>query len=171
LNALLGDDVWVRDVDDAAEHFDARRSAESRRYRYAIWNSPERSVWERRWSLHVAAELDVDAMDRACRDLTGEHDFAAFRTHRAQDDPGRTTTRRVLSTEWRRGATGTKVTFEVEAEAFLRHMVRAIVGSSILVGQKKLPVTAMGEMLAAGDRAAAGPTAPAHGLTLMEIRY
>jgi len=171
LNALLGDDVWVHDVNEAPEEFDARRSAQSRRYRYSIWNVPERSVWNRRWSLHVESELDVDAMDRACGDLVGKYDFAAFRTHRAQDDPGRATTRRVLSTKWRRAGAGPKVTFEIEAESFLRHMVRAIVGSSILVGQKKLPVSAIGDMLAAGDRGAAGPTAPAHGLTLMEIRY
>jgi len=171
LNALMGDDVWVHDVAEVEDGFDARRSARSRRYQYRIWNAAERSVWQRRWSLHVEAPLDVESMHRTCRALLGRHDFAAFRTHRAQDDPGRATTRRILATDWQRDGDGPTVTFEIEADAFLRHMVRAIVGSSILVGQKKAPEASLAEMLAAGDRAAAGPTAPAHGLTLMEIRY
>ena len=172
LNALLGNDVWVRDVAEAAPTFDARRSACSRRYRYRIRNSPERNVWERRWSVQIDGNLDVDAMNEACQPLIGEHDFAAFRTHRSQDDPERSTVRRVISTEWQRDPNEPAgIRFEIEADAFLRHMVRAIVGSSILVGQGKLPTTAVGEMLTAGVRAAAGPTAPAHGLTLLVIKY
>ena len=171
LNALLGHDVWVRNVDEATEDFDARRSARSRRYRYSIWNSTERNVWECRWMLQVEPKLDVGAMDEACRELVGKHDFAAFRTHRAQEDPHRSTTRRVISTRWAQDGSEPNLTFEIEAEAFLRHMVRGIVGSSILVGRGKAPTTALADMLASADRAAAGPTAPGHGLTLLEIRY
>ncbi len=172
LNALMGDDVWVRDVTPAPLDFDARRSARSRLYRYRIWNSAGRSVWERRWSVQLDGKLDVELMNEACQQLVGEYDFAAFRTHRAQDDPGRSTVRRVIATEWMRDRTQPEeVRFTIEADSFLRHMVRAIVGSSILVGQEKLPAAAIGHMLASGERAAAGPTAPAHGLTLMEIKY
>lgn len=172
LNALLGEDVWVRDVIPAPLDFDARRSARSRRYCYRLWNSPQRSVWERRWSVQLDGKLDVELMNEACQRLVGQHDFAAFRTHRAQDDPGRSTVRRVVATEWMRDRSQPEeVRFTIEADAFLRHMVRTIVGSSILVGQAKLPATAIGHMLASGERASAGPTAPAHGLTLMEIKY
>jgi tRNA pseudouridine38-40 synthase len=170
LNALIGDDIWVREVVEADGEFDARRSAYSRRYRYLVWNSPERSVWERPWTVQVESQLDVAAMNECCQALVGEHDFSAFRTHRAQDDPERSTVRRVLSAAWQKGQ-GNVITFEIEADAFLRHMVRTIVGSSILVGQRKLPPGAIGDMLASGDRAAAGPTAPPQGLTLMEIKY
>ena len=172
LNALMGQDVWVTEVTDAAAEFDARRSARSRRYRYRIWNSADRTVWKRRWSTQVEGRLDVNAMSEACQPLTGKHDFAAFRTHRAQDDPDRSTVRRVISAEWKRNpAESVDIIFEIEAEAFLRHMVRTIVGSSILVGQGKLPKPALADMLSTGDRSAAGPTAPAHGLTLMKIKY
>jgi tRNA pseudouridine38-40 synthase len=172
LNALVGQDVWVRNVVAVDPAFDARRSARSRRYRYRIWNSTERSVWERRWSVQIGGGLDVDAMHEACQLLLGKHDFAAFRTHRAQDDVERSTVRRVIASDWRRDSIEPgEVTFEIEADAFLRHMVRTIVGSSILVGQGKLPVAALSEMLKTGERAAAGPTAPAQGLTLMEIKY
>jgi len=172
LNALMGDDVWVSDVTEADADFDARRSARSRCYRYRVWNAPDRNVWQRRWSTPVEGKLDVDAMHEACQPLVGEHDFAAFRTHRAQDDPRRGSTRRVISASWKRDPVEpANVTFDIEADAFLRHMVRTIVGSSILVGQGRLARTAIAAMLAAQDRAAAGPTAPAQGLTLMEIKY
>lgn len=172
LNALMGDDVSVSNVAEVDANFDARRSARSRRYRYRVWNAPDRSVWQGRWTAHVEGSLDVEAMHEACQPLVGKHDFAAFRTHRAQDDSERGTVRRVLSTSWKRDPVEpANVAFDIEADAFLRHMVRTIVGSSILVGQRRLPRTAIGDMLAAADRAAAGPTAPAQGLTLIEIKY
>jgi tRNA pseudouridine38-40 synthase len=172
LNALTGDDVWVRAVADAPEDFDARRSARSRCYRYRIWNASDPSIWNRRWSTHVDGNLDVEAMDTACQALLGKQDFAAFRTHRSQDQPGRGTVRRVLVARWQRDPSEpADVSFEIEADAFLRHMVRTIVGSSILVGQGKLPRTALADTLAARERTEAGPTAPAHGLTLMGIKY
>ena len=120
----------------------------------------------------MEADLDVERMNEACQPLLGKHDFAAFRTHRSQDDPRRGTVRQVLSIRWQRDPVEpADVMFDIEADAFLRHMVRAIVGSSILVGRGKLAPSAIGDMLSAGERAAAGPTAPAPGLTLMEIKY
>ncbi len=172
INALVDADLYVKDVREAADDFDARRSALSRRYGYAIWNAPERSVWHRRWMGHVAMPLDVERMDAACQALVGRHDFAAFRTHQSQDPPGLSTERRVHAVSWSRDtADGNVVRFEIEADAFLRHMVRTIVGSSILVGEGKLPVTAISAMLDGRQRAAAGPTAPAQGLTLLEVKY
>ncbi len=172
INALVDPDLYVKDVGEAASDFDARRSAVSRRYGYAIWNAPARSVWHRRWMGHVATPLDVERMNTACQVLLGRHDFAAFRTHQSQDPPGLGTERRVHAISWSRDETdGNVVRFEIEADAFLRHMVRTIVGSSILVGEGKLPVTGIGAMLDSRQRAAAGPTAPAHGLTLLEVKY
>lgn len=172
LNALVGPDVLIRQVSEAPLDFDARRSAQSRRYGYAIWNERERSLWERRWTARVKEPLDVEAMHQACEPLVGRHDFAAFRTHRTQDPPQRGTVRRVLAAQWRRDAGNSSIVrFEIEADAFLRHMVRTIVGSAILVGHRKLPASALGAMLTKGERGEAGPTAPALGLTLLEVKY
>jgi tRNA pseudouridine38-40 synthase len=172
LNALIGGDLFVRGVEDADDTFDARRSAQTRRYRYAIWNAPDRNVWRRRWMTHVETLLDAERMNAACQVLAGKHDFAAFRTHKSQDPPGLGTVRRVRSAVWSRSSADPNVVqFEIEADAYLRHMVRTIVGSAILVGSGKLPVDAVGQMLERRDRAAAGPTAPANGLTLLEVTY
>lgn len=126
----------------------------------------------RRWAAHVPEPLDIERMQRACQSLVGRHDFAAFRTHRSQDEPSRGTVRQVFQSEWSRDAAQPElVRYEIEADAFLRHMVRAIVGSAILVGRGKLSDEAIGAMLASRDRAKAGPTAPPHGLTLTGVRY
>ncbi len=172
LNALVGEDLLVKDASDAPEGFDARRSAETRCYGYTIWNGSDRNVWERRWMGHVAAPLDVNAMDEACQSLVGRHDFAAFRTHRSQDDTEKGTVRKVKSARWWRDSAFEPVMrFEIEADAFLRHMVRTIVGTSILIGQGKLPTSEMGASLERKERAGAGPTAPANGLTLLRVTY
>jgi len=172
INAMAGRDLLVREALEAPTGFDARRSARARRYEYLIWNRPDRSVRDWRWSLHLPEPLDLGAMNRACAALVGEHDFAAFRTHAAQDDEARSTIRRVSYCRWidDEPAPGF-VRMEIEADAFLRHMVRAIVGSALLIGQGKLPSEAMAEILEQKDRAAAGPTAPAHGLTLVAVEY
>jgi tRNA pseudouridine38-40 synthase len=171
-NALTGRDLFVREAAEKEVSFEARRDARSRRYEYRIWNEPDADLWERRWTAHVAEPLDLEAMDRACAALLGEHDFGAFYTHKAEDDFPRATTRHVLHAGWRRDeARPTLLRFEIEADGFLRHMVRAIVGSAILVGLGKLPLDAIAAMLEKSERAAAGPTAPAAGLTLLEVLY
>jgi tRNA pseudouridine38-40 synthase len=172
VNALVGQDVLVQDVSDAPDDFDARRSVRSRCYGYAIWNGPERNIFERRWTSHVDEPLDVDAMHEACQALVGRHDFAAFRTHRTQDDPGKGTIRRVHAAAWWRDTMcPTIVRFEIEADAFLRHMVRTIVGTSILVGLGKAPTGRIAATMERGERAGAGRTAPAQGLTLLRVTY
>lgn len=171
-NAVTGRDLWVREALVADEGFDARRDARSRRYEYRIWNAAGPNVWERRWTTHVEGPLDVDAMHRACQSLLGRHDFGAFYTHQAEDDFPRGTMRHVLCATWGRDAAEPRlVRFQIEADAFLRHMVRAIVGSSVLVGLGRLPEPAIAEMLQSRERATAGPTAPAAGLTLLEVTY
>lgn len=172
LNALVGEDLVISDVVEAEPGFDARKDARSREYEYAVWNGPDRSVVHRRWTAHVSDPLDVEAMDLACQVLVGKHDFAAFRTHRSQDDPLASTVRGVTSIRWRRDETEPRlVKLRIEADGFLRHMVRSIVGSAIRVGVGKAPVGWIGEALAQKERAAAGPTAAAAGLTLLEITY
>jgi tRNA pseudouridine38-40 synthase len=159
-------------VAEAPAGFEARRSARKLRYRYLVWNASEPNIWERRYMLHVKRPLNVEAMREACEPLVGRHDFASFRTHRSQDDGEIGTVRRVFSADWRRSGEHPEVVrFDIEADAFLRHMVRVVVGSTLLVGLDKQPVSSVGDALARHDRAAAGPTAPAHGLTLLEVTY
>src|SRR5581483_5056825 len=156
VNALTGDDLLVRVLQDAPEGFDARRSAQTRCYEYAVWNSSEPDIWSRRWMAHVDQPLDVRVMNSACQLLVGRHDFAAFRTHRTQDDPSRGTVRRVHGVSWSRDAAcGSVVRLVIEADAFLRHMVRTIAGTSLLIGLGKLPEDEMATALASGERAAA----------------
>lgn len=170
-NALAPKDLWFREVRDM-DGFDARRDARSRSYEYRIWNAPDANIWERRWSAHVDQPLNVAAMDSACSALLGRHDFGAFYTHRSQDDVPKGTQRRVMRIGWEQDeAQPSLLRFHVEADAFLRHMVRTIVGSSILVGQGKLPADGIEAMLEKPDRSAGGPTAPASGLTLTEVAY
>jgi tRNA pseudouridine38-40 synthase len=172
LDALLADDVLIRSAAEAPEDFDARRSARSRRYSYTIWNAMECNLWERHYMLHVPDPLNVDAMHEACQAVVGRHDFAAFRTHKSQDDGEKGTVRRVHTADWCREAEQPEVVrFDIEADAFLRHMVRVIVGSALQVGLGKQPVDSIAAMLASAERAAAGPTAPSHGLALERVTY
>jgi tRNA pseudouridine38-40 synthase len=165
LNALTPGDLTVCAADIVGDDFDPRRGARSRRYVYRIWNRAEPSPFWRRYAWHIPQPLDRVAMQDAATMLVGEHDFSSFRaTGCAAAHP----VRRVLhSAVERRGAL---LLYEIEATAFLRHMVRNIVGTLVEVGRaKRSPDFAA--LLAARDRTLAAATAPAHGLCLVEIRY
>jgi tRNA pseudouridine38-40 synthase len=167
LNALTPDDVAVRDIAVVDDAFDPRRQARSRVYEYRILNAPAPSPFWRRYAWHVPEPLDAGAMDAAARELLGEHDFAAFRG--ADAEPVRSTVRRVL--ESRVQAERAVLVYRVEATAFLKHMVRNIVGTLVEVGRGERAAASLGELLAGRDRTRAGATAPAHGLILVAIRY
>lgn len=168
VNALLPEDVAVRDVSVVDDAFDPRRHARSRVYEYRIVNAPAPSAFWRRWAWHVPRTLDASAMDAAACLLVGEQDFAAFRGADAKETP-RTTVRRVLESRVRRESL--LVVYRVEATGFLKHMVRNIVGTLIEVGLGERPPQTMAGILAGRDRTCAGATAPAQGLTLVEVRY
>ena len=168
LNALLPPDIAVREVALADDAFDPRRHASSRVYEYRILHHPARSPFWRTWAWHVTRPLDVAAMDAAAARLLGEHDFAAFRGADATQTP-RTTVRRVLESRVRHEPP--LVVYRVEATAFLKHMVRNIVGTLVEVGLGERSPDAMRALLAGRDRTRAGATAPPHGLTLLEVRY
>ncbi|HEV2622080.1 MAG TPA: tRNA pseudouridine(38-40) synthase TruA [Frateuria sp.] len=155
--------LWARAVPEA---FHARFSARSRRYRYAILNRPVRAALDARYVTWERLPLDAGAMHAAAQALLGEHDFSAFRAVSCQAAHAR---RSVLGLQVRRE--GAQVIIDIEANAFLHHMVRNIVGSLLLVGRGQRPVTWPGELLAGRDREVAGPTAPASGLTFLGPRY
>jgi tRNA pseudouridine38-40 synthase len=167
-NARLPADVLVRAVAEAPAGFDARRSALWRHYRYTLWRDAAPNIWWQRYSYHWAGPLELGAMRRASRRLVGRHDFAAFATHQAQNAPG-STVRQVYAARWR--TDGAFWHFDVVADAFLRHMVRSLVGTLLLVGRGELAPREVTAVLRERDRRQAGPTAPAAGLTLMQIAY
>lgn len=166
LNAVLPVAIAVRDAEEAAPDFHPRYDARSRHYRYTLYNAPSRWPLNRRYSLHVATPLDVEAMQQAARSLVGEHDFAAFgRPYK----PGGVTVRRMLMAEW--DGKLPCLTFDIEANAFLYRMVRSIVGTLLQVGRGQMSVEEFTAVLTSRDRSQAGPTAPPHGLCLMEVKY
>ncbi|OQY25005.1 MAG: tRNA pseudouridine(38-40) synthase TruA [Anaerolineaceae bacterium 4572_32.2] len=165
LNAVLPADIAALEVEEAAPDFHPRYDAHSRRYRYTLHNATVRQPLKRRYSLHIAALLDVAAMQQAAQALVGEHDFATF----GQPPQGLVTVRRVLLAEW--GGEPPHLTFDIEANAFLYRMVRSIVGTLLQVGQGKMDVAKFVAAMTACERRRAGPTAPPHGLCLMEVKY
>jgi len=166
LNARLPEDLVVHACVPAADAFDPRRDARAKRYRYAVWNGPERSPLRRRRFHHVPGALDREAMARAARAFEGTHDFAALQSTGSEVE---TTVRTVLRCEVE--AEGAEIRLHVEGTGFLRHMVRALAGTLLEIGQGRRRADSVGALLEAGDRARAGPTAPPAGLTLVAVRY
>lgn len=166
LNTHLPPQIAVLDVADMPSGWNARHDARGKIYRYEVWNHPVRSPHHARWSWHVYDLLDSHSMRAATAVLLGEHDFRAFRS----SDCDRLNTVRILRRfEVRRK--GTLLTFEVEGTAFLRNMVRILVGTLVDVGRGKLTVAQVQALLENRDRKQAGVTAPAHGLTLVRVIY
>lgn len=168
----LPDDVWPIDARDAEPDFDARRSAVCRWYRYAIWRGPAAppSAWQGR-CLALRQVLDLGAMRQAASGLLGQRDFRSFTSAPAPAPSARrASVRTVLAADWL-ALDEHLLIFEVCADAFLKHMVRSIVGSLLWVGTRHWSAEQFGAALAAADRRAAGPTAPALGLTLHRIDY
>jgi tRNA pseudouridine38-40 synthase len=168
LNALLPDDIAVRDVQLVDDGFDPRRHARSRVYEYRLLNAPAPSPFWRLWAWHVAGPLDATAMDAAAQLLVGEHDLAAFRAADAKETP-RTTVRRVFASRVVREPP--LLVYRVEATAFLKHMVRNVVGTLVEIGLGERQPGAIADLIVGRDHTRAGATAPPHGLTLVEVRY
>jgi len=166
LNARLPADIRVVSAQTVAPDFHARFTARAKTYRYRIYNADVMSPFERHYAWHVFGALDVDAMDDAARCLEGRHDFAAFHTAAGTT---RTTERTVASSRVRRDSHF--VIYEITGDGFLRHMVRAIVGTLVDIGRGRQPPEAMREVLVSRDRGRAGPTAPASGLFLVGVEY
>jgi tRNA pseudouridine38-40 synthase len=169
VNAHLPEDVQVAWADQVADGFDARRTALRRHYRYCIWNHPRPDIWRRRWTWHLPDRLDDEAMERAAATLVGRRDFAGFAGQASREPLGRTTVRTVERATWWRD--GPVLSFEIAADAFLRHMVRGLVGTLVLVGRGRINQADFEEIVVRADRRRAGPNAPARGLTLIGVDY
>ena len=167
LNANLPDDISIQSLQPVADDFDARRSARSKHYRYAIWNHPVRSPLRARRSWWLRGRLDLAAMEAAAGLLQGEHDFASFQAAGSSV----ASTVRTLAPVSIGGRAGGDVVLDFEGDGFLRYMVRNLVGTLAEVGLGRRAPDSLSGVLAARDRAAAGATAPALGLTLIGVRY
>jgi len=167
LNQTLPDDLAVVVAERAADDFHARFSAVGKLYRYRVWNAATRSPLRAARAHWVARELDVPAMSTAAEAFLGCHDFAALQAAGSEVE---STLRTVERLDVERESPE-ELVFWAQADGFLRHMVRNLVGTLLEVGAGRRPVESMTELLACGDRRRAGPTAPAAGLTLVRVFY
>jgi tRNA pseudouridine38-40 synthase len=169
LNSLLPDTIAVVEAAEAAEDFHPRFSATGKHYRYLLWICPDRSPRWRDRAWHCRAPLDLSAMREAAAALIGEHDFAAFR---AAGCTAKRTVRRIDQIEIGELVDEPSlVAVDVHGNAFLRNMVRIVVGTLVEVGHGRRLIGQVAEILAARDRTRAGITAPACGLELVSVRY
>ncbi len=166
LNAALPPSVRVLEARTAPPGFDARRAAVGKRYLYLLDNGPIADPLRRRYAWHVPGTLDLLRMRAALSLARGRHDFSAFCAAPGRDaEP--TCQVHAVHVLRRRAF----VVVLIAANRFLHHMVRNLVGSAIEVARDARPVDWMAEVLASRDRKLAGPTAPAHGLVLLRVRY
>jgi tRNA pseudouridine38-40 synthase len=166
LNATLPRDIRVRGARAAPDGLDARRSARLKRYAYLIAPVATALPFLRGYAWHVGRPLDTRAMAAALTSLRGKHDFSAFQASAGRDRSPVCTVRAA-----RIHRRGELVAVFLSADAFLHHMVRNVVGTLVEVGLGRRPAGSIAEVLAGRDRRRAGPTAPAHGLFLVSVRY
>jgi len=167
LNSLLPPDIVIRKVEEVDEDFHARKHSKSKIYEYRILNRNLKSAFHRKYVWYIPQKLDFTEMKKATQSLIGEHDFSAFRTVGSST---RTTVRRVIRAEWKRQRDGF-IRFEIEANGFLKQMVRSIVGTLVEIGKGRMNATEFRKILESKDRRRAGSTAPAQGLFLKEVKY
>jgi tRNA pseudouridine38-40 synthase len=164
LNALLPRDVRVLSVKTAPADFNARRSALGKLYQYRIYRRPVLPPFLRRYVLHWPYPLDTEAMFAAARLFIRQDDFSAFSSNRLLSP-----VRKVIRSELRQR--GPELHYLVEADGFLRHMVRSMVGTLLEVGRGRIGPEKVAELFRKKQRTLASPTVPARGLWLVRVAY
>lgn len=171
-NGNVGRDLRVIKVEIAPDDFHARFSAKGKTYRYYIFNEPFISPFVVRYAHHEARELSLARMRECGALFLGVHDWSAFSAAQAEvKDRVRNVTRLDVSEFWSEQARGRVVEINVSADGFIRYMARSIAGTLLAVGRAEIDGETIRRALSTGDRTLAGATAPAHGLTLVEVRY
>ena len=165
--SLLPEDVSVVAAELVRDDFDPRRWALRKRYRYLISNRPVRSPLRRRTHWEIFLPLDVANMEEGAARLIGRHDFSAFRASSCTAPHAV----REITALGIAGEAGAEIAVTVDGTAFVKHMVRNIVGALVEVGRGRQGPGWIREVLESGDRVLSGPTAPAHGLTLLHVLY
>jgi tRNA pseudouridine38-40 synthase len=177
LNDILPPSIRVLEVTEAAPEFHARKSVRAKTYRYRIHRGAICPPFLARYVWHYPYPLEESAMVAAARVVVGEHDFTSFaavdaeRVERiaAGEDVHTTNIRTIFASSWTRE--GEELIYSVRGNGFLHHMVRNLVGTFLLVGKGTVSLEDLRRILDARERTAAGPTAPASGLYLVEVEY
>jgi tRNA pseudouridine38-40 synthase len=167
LNGVAPPDIAVLAAEPAPDGFDARRDARSRTYCYRVFASPIRDPFEEGRALDWPHRVDLEKLERCAAALVGTHDFTAFTP---TDSEHVRFERDILRAEWVREG-GSLLSLWVEADAFMRHMVRVLVGTMLEVGGGRRTLADFERLLGGAPRDEAGPTAPPHGLYLAAVRY
>lgn len=167
LNSLLPEDIVVLQAEEVPDSFHARFSAISKTYEYRVLNRKVPSALDRKYAWHVARPLEQQAMAACLEKIMGVHDFAAFM---GSGSSVKSSERHVLKAGLK-VLDGEKLIFMFQADGFLRHMVRNLVGTLVEVGKGRRCVEGFLEVLESRDRKRAGMTAPAHGLFLVSVDY
>jgi tRNA pseudouridine38-40 synthase len=167
LNYYLPRDIAIKAAYRIGDSFNVRRDAISREYNYYILNSLTRSPIREGFVYRVGGHLDIEAMNQACQALIGEHDFSSFASSTGVET--KSTVRRVYQAEMEED--GELVVFNIVANSFLTHQVRNTVGTLIRVGLGRMRVDEFCSIIETKKLGLVGPTAPAHGLCLMQVNY
>lgn len=170
MNDILPASIRVLEASEAPIDFHARKSAKAKTYRYRIFRGPICSPFLTRYVWHYPYPLDLETMAQAAPLIEGEHDFKSFAAVDPEKGSGEgSSVRRVFSSRWRQE--GSEFVYEVRGNGFLHHMVRNLVGTFLLVGKGTLKPADVSDILSARNRSAAGATAPAQGLYLVNVEY
>ena len=170
LNSVLPKDIVIKEAGEAPLKFNSQLDAKSKLYVYTILNRPTPTAISRDYVRHIPYELDLNLMKREARCLIGKHDFKSFQAADAEwRGYLRSSVRTIKKLEVRKK--GDLIKIEVEGDGFLYKMVRNIAGTLIEIGRGRFKPRSMKKILKAKDRKLAGPTAPAKGLCLVEVKY
>lgn len=167
INARLPEDLRILRCGSVSREFHPRKDSLEKHYRYRVWNGPEQAPLLRRYVYHVPFSLSLSPMRKAASSWLGKQDFKSFET--AGSFPASTV--RTLKSLKIAGRSGKEICFDIRGDGFLRHMVRNMVGTLLLVGSGRLHPARAKEILLACDRTVAGPAAPAKGLVLVSVDY
>jgi len=172
VNGNLWRDIRIMKAEKAPDDFHARFSAKKKTYIYRIVNAPVMSPFWRRFAHHEARPLDVSRMNEAARFFLGEHDWTAFASSKSDGESRiRTVLDFTVESRWDDVAQGAMIELRITAHGFLRYMVRSIAGTMLEVGRGEKDSDTIQSAIVTRDRALAGQTAPAHGLTLLRVDY
>lgn len=167
LNSLLPNDIFIKQATYVSPHFHARYSARGKTYEYRILNRKSPDIFRRHYVWHIPRPLDIPAMTACLHHLIGSHDFSSFRSSGSGNtDPVRTILTARLNDHGEQG-----ICMVIEADGFLRHMVRNIVGTLVDAGLGKMRADQFKEILLSKDRRLAGVKAPPQGLFLVDVTY